>query len=128
MLVDHNPVGWFEIPTRDMARAQGFYERLFQIELQPFAMPNPDMRMMVFPMFPQKKGAAGALICGKGYEPADKGVKIYFTAPDLNAHTQRAADAGGFVIAEKFAIGDNGFVAIVQDPDGNIIGLHSLQG
>jgi predicted enzyme related to lactoylglutathione lyase len=29
---EFNPVGWFEIPVKDMARAKAFYEHLFGIQ------------------------------------------------------------------------------------------------
>ncbi len=28
-----NPVNWFEIPVKDMARAKKFYEKVFGVEL-----------------------------------------------------------------------------------------------
>ncbi|MRR35878.1 VOC family protein, partial [bacterium] len=39
----------------------------------------------------------------------------------------RAAEHGGRVHQEKMSIGEYGFIALVLDTEGNMIGLHSLQ-
>lgn len=39
----------------------------------------------------------------------------------------RAAEHGGKVVKEKFSIGQYGFIAFVEDTEGNVIGLHSIQ-
>ena len=38
-----------------------------------------------------------------------------------------AAAAGGSVCKTKFSIGPYGFIALVTDTEGNMIGLHSLK-
>jgi predicted enzyme related to lactoylglutathione lyase len=35
--------------------------------------------------------------------------------------------AGGTLVREKFSIGQYGFVALAQDTEGNMIGLHSVE-
>jgi predicted enzyme related to lactoylglutathione lyase len=37
------------------------------------------------------------------------------------------ADHGGTLEREKMSIGEYGFIALAKDPDGNMIGLHSMQ-
>lgn len=39
----------------------------------------------------------------------------------------RAAEFGGRVQREKMSIGEYGFIALVFDTEGNMIGLHSMQ-
>jgi predicted enzyme related to lactoylglutathione lyase len=39
----------------------------------------------------------------------------------------RPATAGGRVHREKMSIGQYGFIALVYDTEGNMVGLHSLQ-
>ncbi len=34
--------------------------------------------------------------------------------------------AGGSIVRPKFSIGEHGSVSIVTDPEGNVIGLHSV--
>jgi predicted enzyme related to lactoylglutathione lyase len=38
----------------------------------------------------------------------------------------RATAAGAKVVLPHLAIGDNGFIAIVDDPEGNRVGLHAM--
>ena len=120
-----NPVGWFEIPVEDMARAKAFYERVFGLSLEEHRM-GPNL-MAWFPMETDVTGAAGALVEGGGYEPSDRGVLVYFTAPDLEAALARARDGGGRVITERTGIGEHGFIGIILDSEGNRIGLHSRE-
>jgi len=39
----------------------------------------------------------------------------------------RAAKDGGKVVKEKFSIREYGFIAFVEDAEGNTIALHSMQ-
>jgi hypothetical protein len=38
----------------------------------------------------------------------------------------RVVGAGGTIFKTKFSIGQYGFIALVTDTEGNMIGLHSL--
>ena len=123
MAMEHNPVGWFEIPVSDLDRAKGFYEHIFGIEMSVHEM-GP-ARMAWFPMFEGAIGAAGALVKGPQYEPSPGGVLIYFTAADIEAALERAAEKGGAVLTPKTSIGEYGFIGHFEDCEGNRIGLHS---
>ena len=50
---------------------------------------------------------------------------MYLDAPDLDATLARVAKAGGKVLLGKTEIGDPGALAIVQDTEGNHVGLHA---
>ena len=52
---------------------------------------------------------------------------MYFTAPDLDATLERALAAGGQVIVGRTDIGEFGFYAVVQDTEGNQVGLHARE-
>ncbi len=118
-----NPVGWFEIPVTDMARAKAFYEHVFAFELEEHEM-GPALTAW-FPMADDVVGSAGSLIKAEGYVPSLEGVLIYFTAPDIEAALTRVREKGGRVIVERTSIGEFGFVALIEDSEGNRIGLHS---
>jgi predicted enzyme related to lactoylglutathione lyase len=120
-----NPVGWFEIPVRDLARAKAFYEYVFAIKLDEHQI-GP-LQMAWLPMNEDAVGASGSLVKGNGYDPSFEGVLIYFTAPDIEATLSRSKEKGGKVIAEKTRIGEYGFIALIQDTEGNRIGLHSRE-
>ncbi len=120
-----NPVGWFEIYVRDMQRAKAFYEAVFGTTLIDLAI--PEMEMWVFPANYDEHGAAGALVKMDGSTPSGSGTVVYFSCDDCAVEAARAATAGGQVVQGKFSIGTHGFVAMLKDSEGNLIGLHSLK-
>jgi len=123
MSIQHNPVGWFEIPVTDMDRAREFYQHVFEIRLEEMRMGPATMAM--FPMFENSIGASGALVQSEGSRPSDGGVLIYFTAPDIDAMLARGEEKGGRILAPRSGIGEHGFIGILLDTEGNRIGLHS---
>ena len=127
--MEHNPVGWFEIYVQDMSRARAFYEAVFQSTLTPLANPVtssfPGMEMWSFPSSMQHYGAAGALVKMDGY-PSGAGTLVYFSCDDCAVQAARAVHSGGRVFKEKMPIGEHGFIALINDTEGNLIGLHSM--
>ena len=125
-----NPVGWFEIYVQDMPRARAFYEAVFQGKLEELKNPNsegfPDMEMWVFPMSMEGYGAAGALVKMAGL-PSGGSTLVYFSCEDCAVEADRAASHGGEIFKNKASIGQNGFIALVVDTEGNMVGLHSMQ-
>jgi predicted enzyme related to lactoylglutathione lyase len=51
-----------------------------------------------------------------------------FTSFAMTAHRQRSArgNPGGHIVKDKFSIGDYGNIARVSDPDGDVVGFHSM--
>ena len=125
-----NPVGWFEIYVQDMPRAKVFYEAVFQGALEELKNPDPnsftDMEMWAFPMSMEGAGAAGALVKMAGC-PSGGSTLVYFSCDDCSVEAARAATNGGKVFKDKMPIGQYGFIALVEDTEGNMIGLHSMQ-
>ncbi len=121
----NNSVGWFEIYVQDMDRAKRFYEAVFSIRLE--RLESPGIEMWAFPMQPQLPGASGALVKMEGFEPGGNSTIVYFTCADCSVEAGRAAGGGGKIFKDKFSIGQYGFVALVTDTEGNMIGLHSMQ-
>jgi predicted enzyme related to lactoylglutathione lyase len=120
-----NPVGWFEIYVQDMARAKAFYEKVFDGTLQ--KLEGPDDEMWAFPMQDNKWGAAGALVRMEGCPSGGNSTMVYFSCDDCAVEAVRAGESGGKVVREKFSIGPYGFIALVTDTEGNMIGLHSMR-
>jgi predicted enzyme related to lactoylglutathione lyase len=120
-----NPVGWFEIYVQDMPRARAFYEAIFDGTLQ--KLESPGIEMWAFPMHDTTTGASGALVKMDGCPSGGNSTLVYFSCNDCAVEASRVAGNGGQVFKEKFSIGPYGFIALVSDPDGNMIGLHSMQ-
>ncbi len=124
MDTQRNPVGWFEIYVQDMERAKAFYQSTFQTTLQPLIMPG--LEIWAFPMLMEAGGCPGALVKMEGKDSGAGGTLIYFTCADCAVEAARAAENGGQIQREKMSIGDYGFISLVLDTEGNMIGLHSM--
>ena len=126
-----NMVGWFEIYVDDIEKAKNFYQTVFQTELKPLQNPGtaatPGLEMWSFPQSFESYGAAGAICKMEGVRPSGMGTIVYFSCENCAVEEARVADAGGKVMKAKLSLGDYGFMSLCQDPDGNVIGLHSLK-
>ena len=125
----NNPVGWFEIYVKDMDRAKAFYEKVIGVELSKLENPGlePGMELWAFPMKLDGFGASGALVKMPGFPSGANSVLVYFSCTDCAVEAAKAAKAGGQVQKDKMAIGQYGYIALVIDTEGNMIGLHSMQ-
>ncbi len=132
MNAKRNPVGWFEIYVTDMTRARAFYETVLNIQMQPLPAPDGmegEFEMLMFPsdMENQAPGSGGTLCRMDGFTPSAGGTLIYFSCEDCGVEASRVAAAGGQVFREKFSIAPYGFISLIIDTEGNMIGLHSTK-
>jgi predicted enzyme related to lactoylglutathione lyase len=120
-------VNWFEIPVRDIERAQAFYEKLLAKALRRGTM-GPQT-LAVIPYDPER-GVGGALVAGVHIpDPSPNGTLVYLNAePSLDAAVQRAVAAGGRVATPRVELPEGmGCFAHVIDSEGNRVGLHARQ-
>jgi predicted enzyme related to lactoylglutathione lyase len=119
-----NAINWFEIPSRDLDRSVPFYEKTLGVTLKREIFGG--LPHAVFPIESPDSGVAGALVTGPHLAPG-AGVVIYLEAPDgVTACLARAKAAGASVVMPHTSIGENGWIAIIRDQEGNQIGLHSM--
>ncbi len=118
-----NTINWFEIPTTDLDRASRFYEVVLATSLKREHFANTDMHMAIFPG--DEASVRGALIADKRRKPVADGALVYLHSSDLDASLARIERAGGSVVMPKTDIGDPGFIALVRDTEGNVVGLHA---
>jgi hypothetical protein len=123
--IKHNPVGWFEIYVQDLRRARKFYESVFQTKLT--RLNNSNVDIWGFPSEMEGWGAGGALIKMKGFPSGGNSTIVYFSCADCSIEEKRAVKFGGSIEKKKFSIGEYGFISLVFDTEGNMIGLHSLK-
>ena len=121
----NNPVVWFEIYVQDIERARKFYETVFQIKLEKLG--GADMEMWSFPAEMDRWGAGGALVKMDGVASGGAGTLVYFGCEDCASEESRAEKAGGRIKQKKMSIGEYGFISLVFDTEGNMLGLHSMQ-
>ena len=120
-----NPVCWFEIYVEDMDRAKKFYETVFQTKLED--LHSPDVEMWAFPMEHNLWGAGGSLVRMAGRTSGGNSTLVYFSCDDCAVEESRAEKAGGRIQRTKMSIGQYGFISLVVDSEGNMIGLHSMK-
>lgn len=120
-----NPVVHFEIPVEDMDRAVRFYEAVFGYRLRRETVDGYPMAF--FPRDDGGAGASGALAQGDVYKPAKAGPILYFDVADIDATLARATALGAAILYPKKDIGDAGFVAEIEDSEGNRIALSAAR-
>jgi predicted enzyme related to lactoylglutathione lyase len=123
--MDENPFRWVEIYVQDMERAKAFYATVFDYQFT--QLDTPDAEMWAFPADMDKGGATGSLIKMEGVPSGGSGTLVYFGTADCGVQESRVEQAGGRVFKPKMSIGQYGFISLVYDTEGNLIGLHSMQ-
>ena len=118
-------INWFEIPSADFERAVRFYSDIFGYELP--VREQEHIRMAFFQHQPGA-GTGGAVVHGEHYRPSVNGTRIYLNAgDDLAVVLERVAGAGGKVVMGKSQVSPEiGYIAVIDDTEGNRVYLHSM--
>jgi len=121
-------INWFMIPSTDFKRSVKFYSSIFDIKMS--ESKDPEGNNMAFFIDP-KDGVHGIVhgIIGSNpkHKPSKDGIHIYFDVDGKLDNTLKLAkEQGGKIDVPKTSIGDMGFIAMIQDTEGNSIGLHSM--
>ena len=120
-----NPVFHFEIPVTDMDRAIAFYQRVFGFE---FNLQKVDgYEIAFFPRADDRPGASGALAKGDVYKPSQTGCILYFDVDDIDEALRKSEAEGAKVLYPKTDIGDGGYVAEIEDSEGNRIAINAAK-
>lgn len=126
MKASKNPVGWFEIPVKDIDRAKTFYQKVLKIEIKRFDL--GELKMCWFPNDTSEHGSSGTLVEHEAhYQPkSDGGVILYLECDDVAISLKSAVELGGQIIQEKKQISpEHGYMGLMIDCEGNKIALHS---
>jgi predicted enzyme related to lactoylglutathione lyase len=118
-------ISWFEIPVRDLDRAQRFYETVLDRKLTRETM--DEERLAIFPAAEGR--TQGCINIGaQPVAPSTSGTRVYLDAsPSIDAALSRVADAGGKVVVRKTALPSGmGYWAHMNDTEGNVVGLHAM--
>jgi predicted enzyme related to lactoylglutathione lyase len=118
-------IGWADLNTPDPARAAKFYGDVFGWKF----VANKDMA----PAGPSDYAhiVNGTEMIG-GVPPASQrdphsppNWMIYVEVPDCAASVAKAKSLGAQVYVDTMAIGENGSIAVLADPQGAVFGLHT---
>ncbi len=115
-------VTWFEIPVVNMERATAFYEAVFGLPMS--VQTKGAVPMAMWPKPKDPSGAGGALIKVDGINPSRDGTLVYFPVKDIQPVLDKVKVCGGRTLKEKMGIGEYGWIAHIEDSEGNRIGLH----
>ena len=121
-----NSLNWFEIPAADVARAQKFYETIFEIKMEQM-QEMMGMKMVGFPADMGNGKASGALVQSQMHKPSMDGSIIYLNAnPKIQTVIDRIEKAKGKVLMPKTQISPEiGYMAFFVDTEGNKVALHA---
>jgi predicted enzyme related to lactoylglutathione lyase len=125
-----NAVNWFEIYTSDFERAKKFYSDVFKCKLTDIPVNSERHSRMEYATFPsnqQDGGTSGALVKLDVAKPGIGGTLVYFDSEEIDAELSRVETAGGKIVRPKQEVGDLGFIALIEDSEGNMIGLRSMK-
>lgn len=117
-------LNWFEIPVRDLDRAQAFYEAMLGAPLQREAMGPQTLAVLPY----DEPGTGGALLHGPNAPPPGAGTLVYLNAGEtLQPALDRALAAGAELLTPRVELPDGmGAFVHLRDSEGNRIGLHAL--
>lgn len=116
-----NPIAYVELPVTDMDRAMAFYADVLGLDFERQTIDGYDMAL--FPAAEGAAGASGALVKGDVYVPGKTGPIVYFRVADIDAVLKRARARGAKILYDKKDVGAFGYVAEVEDSEGNRIAL-----
>ncbi len=114
----------FEIPTEDMARAKGFYEKTFGWKVD--KVPNMDYTMAITGKVDENGRGAEMNSINGGM--VDKGKTapypiLTMLVDSVDESVKKAVANGGSVVIPVTPMGDFGRFARVKDTEGNIVGM-----
>jgi hypothetical protein len=117
-------INWFEIPATDMDRATRFYETVLDLQLKREVFGG--LPHAVFPY--EKDVISGAIVKGDHLTPGTSGPCIYLNAEGkLDEAVRRVEQAGGKLLLPRTPIGEQGFIAMFTDTEGNRVALHAMK-
>ena len=111
-----NKPAWVDLASKDAAGSRDFYSKLFGWDVQV----NPDPQYGGYAL--AKVGGHDAAGIGPAMDPnAPTAWALYIGTDDIEALAKSVAAAGGTVAMAPFDVGDQGKMAVFQDPTGAFI-------
>lgn len=116
-------INWFEIPAKDINRAAEFYNALFALKMEVV-----DCGPESYVFFPEENFAVSGMISqAPEFHPGPDGPILYFHAfGRIDSLISAAEAAGGKILRgkTKIEVEGRGSFALIQDTEGNRIGLY----
>lgn len=116
----------FEIHADEPERAEAFYSSVFDWKFVRWGDTEPAY-WLVTTGDDREPGINGGMLKRMGPPPADmqpvNSYVITIDVPDLAAHREKAAEAGGACVVETMAVAGVGWLTYFKDTEGNIFGM-----
>jgi len=119
-----NQISWVSIPTTDFERAVNFYSKVTGKEFK--TQGEGDKRMATSLTDDDfKEGVVGfGITADSEIKSGSTGPRLYIVSENINDYLSRVEEAGGKIITPKSEMGEMGFWALIEDSEGNHVGLH----
>jgi len=112
-----NPFVHVELNTSDLAKAKGFYGKLFDWKLEDMPMPSG-----TYTMISVGDGTGGGMM--KHPMPGAPSMWLaYVLVDDIEASTKKAKSLGATIMKDVTEVMDMGWLSIIVDPTGAMLGL-----
>lgn len=119
---------WNELITTDTQASAAFYGKLFGWQATPFTpkgTPAGEPPYTLFKTDANDMGAGGMMQCPEPGIPSHW--LPYVVVENVDTSLAKASGLGAKTLLPVMAIGEVGRIAVIQDPQGAVIGLHELQ-
>ena len=114
----HGQMNHLELPADDAARARKFYEGLFGWEISEMSE-FPDYFLFSFGTIDRAGGAIGIRNQSTGSQ-----LRLYIAVDSLDETLPKVTQLGGKVVEPKTEIQGQGWYAVIDDTEGNQLGLY----
>ena len=112
-----NPFVHVELNTQDLEKAKAFYTKLFAWKLEEMPMPNGN-----YTLIQVGEGTGGGMM-KHPMAGAPSMWLAYVLVDDIKASTEKAKSLGAQVIRDVMEVPEAGWLSIVQDPTGAVLGM-----
>jgi len=120
-------IAYFEIPADNVDRAKHFYKNLLGWKIAPIMTPTMDLKSMAAMEYQEitlGEPTIGTMNMGGMYKrQMGEGIKSYVMVEDIDKVLAKVEKLGGKIVMPKEMIKGVGLVAIIQDTEGNGIGI-----
>ncbi len=112
-----NPFVHVELNTTDLDKAKAFYGKLFDWKMQDLPMPEGSYTMI------DVGGGTGGGMMTQPMPGAPSAWLPYVEVSDIEAATEKARSLGATVCKDVTQVMDMGWLSIITDPTGAMLGL-----
>jgi predicted enzyme related to lactoylglutathione lyase len=119
-------LAYFEVPVYDLKRARKFYQDLLQWEFTKADNPDIPMEYWMIRTGPDEQGSINMGGMHPRMGPA-AGILSYVRVDDIDQTLAKVEKMGGKIVNPKTTMQKVGSMAIILDPEGNLIALWEPQ-